>query len=139
MEQKTATKNDLTSIGFFLVELTYSHLPTPIAIKLKCKIALDEDDKAARQAFYSQADGDIEKGKFAYHVDMLSRIVMEKPEGLPGFDDLMPDVREEGREYPTLAAAIIDYFSTGEPILRKIAGDALDRYNSVSQPDEFFR
>lgn len=134
MENKN-TKAAFVGISQFPVSLTYLFTDPPTLIAFGCKMAMSDDDKAARQAFYSQSQGDIDAGSFAYHVDMLSRIV-ESVEGLPGFNDLFdtPEI-----ERPTMAEAIKAYFSTGEPLLRKIAADAIDRYNVVSQPAEFFR
>lgn len=132
---KEQTKADFVSIDTIPIILTYEFGDSPTVIKFKCNIAYTADDRAARQAYYALPDGDKDKGAFRFNVDMLSRIVSEIPEGLPGF------TRQGATDQPllTLADAIKAYFGTGEPILQKIAADAIDRYNVLSQPAEFFR
>lgn len=133
---KEQTKADFVAINSIPVILTYQFGETPTIINFKCKIAYTADDRAARQAFFGLPDGDRSKGEFRFNVEMLSRIVTEVPDGLPGF--IVPTSTElKPRE--ALRAAINSYFETGEPILQKIAGDAIDRYNILSQPAEFFR
>lgn len=129
------TKKALTEIGRVVVSLTYHLTGEPLAIVFHCKLALDADDKAARQAFYAQPDGDVEAGAFAYHVDMLARIV-QAVDGLPGFGDVLD--RNVSAPNP-IADAIREYFGTAEPILQKIAADAVELYNRNTQPAEFFR
>jgi hypothetical protein len=144
MEQaKKALETDggLTKAGFVgitnvLVSLTYTFMQPPIEIGFNCKMAMDQDDKAARQAFYSQPDGDIEAGQFRYNVDMLSRIVVARPVGLPGFK---LDGDPGSIKKSDIAAAIQEYFSSGEPMLQKVAADAIERYSLITQPAEFFR
>ncbi len=124
----TQTKADfLAGLQNLQVELTYEFGP---AIIFPCKVAMNSDDIEARQAFYKQPEGDQETGRFNYHVDMLARIVVDGPEGLPGFPVT---------GLTDLPAAIREYFGSGEDILRKIANDAIERYNVLTQPKEFFR
>ena len=133
-----ADKAAFMSISTFPVVLTYNFTDPATVIRFKCKMALDSDDKEARQAFYMQPDGDIAAGQHAYYVDMLSRIIVARPEGLPGFDDLLSgDPGSVKRSQ--IAEAIRTYFRTGEPILQKVAADAIEMYNKISQPVEFFR
>lgn len=152
MENETLTlaaaKAALTSITFFPVRLHYAGLTPPVKIEMKCKLALNEDDRAARQEFYSKPQGEIDKGYFAYCVAFLGRILVGPPTGLPGFVWPVPIPAEyiEGDDdgagstwkAPTLAETIADYFSSGEPMLEKIANDAVLEYFKVSQPSEFF-
>ena len=130
-----SAKAAFLAIGNFLVTITYLFTDPETVIKLRCKMVMTADDKAARQAFYAQPDGDRDAGLYAYQVDMLGRILSDWPEGLPGFEVYTgePFTPAAGR------AAINEYFATGEPILRKIANDAIERYTVISQPAELFR
>lgn len=150
MENETLTpaaaKAALTSINFFNVRLGYRALPGigDLLIEMKCKLALNEDDRAARQEFYTKPQGEIDKGYFAYCVAFLGRVLVEAPTGLPGFawpvtaPGRTDGEREGDWKAPTLAEAIADYFASGEPMLEKIANDAVLKYFEVSQPVEFF-
>lgn len=137
---KEQTKADFVSIDTIPIILTYEFGDSPTVIKFKCNIAYTADDRAARQAYYALPDGDKDKGAFRFNVDMLSRIVSEIPEGLPGFEVRgSATATPEAGQAASISAAIKEYFGTGEPILQKIAADAIDRYNVLSQPAEFFR
>jgi hypothetical protein len=147
MEAKEAKENSITpgaaraafvSLANVPVKLTYRFDGMPAVIEFKCKMALDQDDKEARQAFYAKPDGDQAAGLHRYYVDFLSRIVTSRPNGLPGFDELLPADAGAVKK-SDIANAIKAYFETGEPILKKIAEDAVEMYNRISAPAEFFR
>lgn len=133
-----AARAAFVGITTAIVRLTYKFTETPTVIVFNCKMALDQDDKEARQAFYALPDGDQATGQHRYYVDFLSRIVTRRPEGLPGFDELLPEL-DGGVKRSDIANAVKAYFETGEPILKKIAADAVDQYNRITQPEEFFR
>lgn len=122
-------KQNFVSRREFDVTLTYGFLDAPIVFP--CKLMLDNDDKAARQAFFAQPDGDQERGSHMYNVDMMSRIIVGIPKGLPGF--VAPE------SLSRLPGAIKSYFETGEPILIKIAAEFNDVYVKQTSPPEFFR
>lgn len=137
-----AARAAFVGITTAIVRLTYKFTETPTVIVFNCKMALDQDDKEARQAFYALPDGDQAAGQHRYYVDFLSRIVTRRPEGLPGFDELLPGSgpgTAAGVTMADVSNAIKAYFETGEPILKKIAADAVDQYNRITQPEEFFR
>lgn len=141
MEQKTKTdaKAAFVGIGSYPVRLTYLFTEPKTSILFKCKMLLEADDVAARQAYYALPEGDMPAAQFAYEVDMLCRIVTDV-EGLPGFefDGQRESVDGDKRRPQTLADALKEYFETGEPLLRKIASEAVTMYNKVTQPQEFF-
>lgn len=139
MEQnKTAkdAKAAFVSIGSYPVGLTYSFTNPPTSILFTCKMIMTADDVAARQAFYAKPTGDQEAGEFEYLVDMLCRIT-EKVDGLPGFEMIV--TAADGEKLLPFSEQLKAYFSSGQPILRKIAKDAVEMYNRISQPEEFFR
>lgn len=142
MEQtnKPDAKAAFVSIGSYPVRLTYLFTDPATVIEFTCKMAMSADDIAARQAFYALPAGDMEKGEFDYNVDMLTRIATDVV-GLPGFDwNSEHEVVEGNTRRPrTLAEALKEYFASGEPILRKIAKDAVAQYNRIAEPQEFFR
>jgi hypothetical protein len=142
------------------VPLTYLFTEPPTAIRFFCKLALSNDDAAARQAFYSKPDADQQAGQHAYNVDFLARITVKAPEGLPGFDDYVRNTiageanAEPGESRPEVdpASIVIGNINDGRirellsaflgddnPMKRKVAADAIQLYNRYTQPPEFFR
>lgn len=104
------------------VSLTYGFAPGPITFF--CKLALNSEDLEARQKFYAQATPDQSKGRHAYNVGFLSRVV-KRVDGLPGYEKVDGGIKE--------------YFWNPSEMSKKIAADAVDMYNKAVQPDEFFR
>jgi hypothetical protein len=149
------------------VPLTYLFTEPPTAIRFFCKLALSNDDAAARQAFYSKPDADQQAGQHAYNVDFLARITVKAPEGLPGFDDFVREtIAREANAAPAEAtpegeapkpkldpATIVTgnlsdarirellaaFLADDNPMKRKVAADAIQLYNRYTQPPEFFR
>jgi hypothetical protein len=134
MEQ--ATKPAKATQSFFdmdniPVRLTYGFTDPATVITFYCKLALADDDRDARQKFYAQPDAEQAAGLHAYYVDLLARITVRQPEGLPGFD--FPAGTE-------VAAAIREFFAdAGNAMKRKIVADAVEQYNRITVPAEFFR
>lgn len=147
-----------------IVPLTYTFTDPPTKIAFPCKLAMSADDEAARQAFYAQGQGEIDAGLHKYHLDFLGRVMTGPPEGLPGFEDFVkdqivadynatPEANNAGKarldrdsiDVATAAgpAQLIEYFKAymSEPtqLATKIAADAVNRYNRITQPDELFR
>lgn len=140
MEQtKTDAKAAFVSIGSYPVSLTYLFTTPPTEILFTCKMIMSADDLAARQAFYAKPTGDQEAGEFEHNVDMISRVATSVT-GLPGFEFItgVPSADPDA-VLPSFAEQLKAYFSTGEPILKKIAHDAVAQYNRIAEPVEFFR
>ncbi len=127
--EAAAARAAFAAIGSYPVRLTYIFTDPPTSILLTCKMLLNADDINARQAFYALPQGDMEAGQFDYEVDLLSRIVT-RVDGLPGFEDPATG---------TLGEALKEYFRPGGEMLKKIATDAIQMYNKMTQPQEFFR
>ena len=126
--EQSKERAEFIGLQQFDVTLNYGFLSEPIIFP--CKIMLNADDRAARQAFYSKSQGDQAKGAFDFNVDFMLRCVVDNPKGLPGYVQVdRPRVKEN------LAA----YFSTGEPILQKIADDFGNVYTQQTTPPAFFR
>lgn len=138
--EKTAKdKNEKPGVarGLFLaasdvdVTLTYDWAPEPIVFP--CVLLLNADQSDFRQKFYAQPAADVEKGLHNYHVEMLAKIGSRPPSGLPGFAELAAECDGDFR------AAIKAYLGGGEPRAVRIAQDAIEMFNRVTQPREFFR
>lgn len=140
MEQDKA-KVDFFNLERIPVTLTYQFTEPATVITFFCKLALAADDIDARQKFYAQPLGDQEKGKHAYNVDLLCRITAAMPEGLPGFNEQF--LKRENPPSPITLKFIIDelraFLSEPTPMKIKVADDAIDRYNRIAMPAEFFR
>ncbi len=133
----TKTADPIAAIDAFLnrseleVRLTYAFAPT--AIVFPCRLILNDDELAARQAFYLKPEAEREAAEFAYHVEMLTSILSAKPSGLPGFDELLA---ANGDKYKS---TLKSYLNRGGPVAKMIAADAIELYNRMIKPAEFFR
>jgi len=120
------------------VRLTYQFTDPATVITFYCKMALADDDKAARQSFYSQPDADQARGLHAYYVDLLVRVTVAKPDGLPGFDEFLQNYAD--KELPSeLKKAMQEFFADASSMKVKVVADAIEQYNRITQPVEFFR
>lgn len=139
MANENAKETDFMSLTEIEVSATYGFTEPKTKIVLFCKLALEIDDLSARQAFYTKPEADRAAGQHAYNVDLLSRVMVRKPEGLPGFDDYMENHFTEPEFGTKYQVAFVQYLSPATPMMIKIVGDLVDRYNAIIQPDEFFR
>lgn len=114
------------------VVLTYHATTPPTVIEFPCKLALNDDDVAARQAFYAQPDGDRKAGLYAYQCDFLCRVLNGSPK-LPGFEDFQPN---ETSPVKRLAAYLKE---NKTQMLEIVVDDAIEMYNRICRPAEFFR
>lgn len=134
-ETKEQTFFDMDRIP---VRLTYQFTDPATVITFFCKMALSADDESARQAFYAQPKAEQDAGEHAYYVDLLSRVAVAKPDGLPGFDEFANDRFVKGTD-ETAGELIKAFLSEPSDMKKKIVGDAITRYNRIIQPAEFFR
>ncbi len=103
------------------VTLTYAALGgAPITFYLRPWLLKDDED--ARQAFFALTDDEQEKQRATHNVELLARLSVRPPTGLPNFTG---DIRS--------------YFGDGNPMKERVVADALRRYNLIVQPEEFFR
>lgn len=132
---------DFFSLDKIPVSLTYLFTDPPTQITFFCKIALSADDEKARQAFYSQPSGEQEKGLHAYYVDLLARVTAAAPEGLPGFDEVRGGrAVEPGTDnLDAIRDALRAFLAEPTDLKRKVVADAIELYNRIAQPVEFFR
>lgn len=119
------------------VRLTYGFTDPPTVITFFCKLALTSEDEQARQAFYAQPEGDRVAGQHAYYVDLLCRVTTKRPDGLPGFEEFYQS--REGLTLEVLRGALREYLSEPSEMKVKVVADAIEQYNRLSQPAEFFR
>lgn len=141
METKETNFFDMDRIP---VQLTYLFTTPATVITFFCKMALADDDRDARQKFYSQSEAEQAAGLHAYYVDLLSRITAAKPDGLPGFDAFLTEgITKTDPPTPiTLAltkARLGEFLSEPSDMKKKVVADAIELYNRVAQPVEFFR
>lgn len=117
-----------------IVEITYPFKPEVGTIKFPVGLLMNDDAIAARQNFYTLPDEDKAKVRHKYHVDLLCLILTGTPEGLPHFADL-------AAENPSASPADVlkSYLMRGGPLAEKLAAEAIDKYNRLTTPLEFFR
>lgn len=133
-EQAAAAVDPFFKMTEVEVPLTYNFTDPPTQIVFPCRLMLSDEDKDFRQAFYAQPEGDQANGLKDYQIEMLSRIVIREPFGLPGFSKYYKDHVAEG-----VGAALRSYLAGPEPMKQKIAEDAIQVYTTRTQPPEFFR
>lgn len=129
----------LSAIDAFLnlsdieITLTYGFAPEPIVFPVR--LMMNDDEIEARTKFYLQNDEAKDAGRHAYHVDLLCSILTGRPRGLPGFDGLI-----ESAGSPAVGTDLLKgYLLRGGGVAEKIATDAIERYNRMTTPAEFFR
>lgn len=135
-----ADSTDFFALSTINVVLTYVFTEPPTAITFPTAVLLDADAIEARQAFYAKPDGDRVAGAHAYNVDMLARMIVARPVGLPGFDEFL---KERGFDGPgpidAIRDALREFLAEPSPMKRKVAVEAVERYSMIVQPNEFFR
>jgi hypothetical protein len=135
-------EQDFLDLDRIPVSLTYRFTDPPTVITFFCRLALSADDNKARAAYYDQPKADQERGQHAYYVDLLCRITAAAPTGLPGFDEALENDEKESEGPSSLADVqrlLKSYLSDPTPVKKKIAEDAIEAYNRITQPAEFFR
>lgn len=131
LETPAAKPGDFFTLAEIPLTLTYKFTNPETVILFPCKMALSDDDKEARQAFYAQSTKDQAAGQHKYYVELLGRILTGPPT-IPGvkFDDPI------GGGW---RAQVRTFFNDRSPMKEKVLNDAIDLYNRIAFPAEFFR
>jgi hypothetical protein len=138
--ENTTAADPIAAIDAFLnrsdleVKLTYAFAPEPIVFPVR--LMMNDDEINARQAFYAQPAAAQESGRHKYHVEMLCSILSGCPSGLPGFKEL------HSAAPPADASpekVLKSYLMRGGNVAEMIANDAIELYNRMIKPAEFFR
>lgn len=115
------------------VVLTYGFAPEPITFP--SRIMLNDEETAARQAFYALPEEAKESGRHKYNVDLLASVLVSPPKGLPGFE-AMQAAANANQDFRDLVKS---YLMRGGPIAEMIAADWNEAFHRATRPAEFFR
>lgn len=116
------------------VKLTFMFTDPPTEIVWPSRLLLNQDELAARQAFYAQNETDQAAGRHRYNCELLGSILTGNPSGLPAFPKYSSD--PEARK-----KAVRDYFGGADHngMKHKIATSLVNEYFGLTEPKEFFR
>lgn len=136
-KEETAETVDFLSMTDFEMRLAYAFAQVEIIFPVG--IQMSDDLIAIRQKFYKLPDADQAERLYKYHVEIIGGLLTAKPTGLPGFDELFNGSLSDGSLSTKLRNAFGLFFEEETPMKRKILVDALNLYNRMTSPVEFFR
>lgn len=120
---------DIFSLAEIPVTLTYTGLGLP-PITFYLRPFLHREEQDLRQAHFALTDKEREQAQHAHNIDLLCRLTVRAPEGLPGFS-----VNGDKKAGDALRKLMAE----DTPMKVKLVGDVMTRYYRVTQPAEFFR
>lgn len=125
---------DIFSLAEVPVTLTYAGLGlAPITFYMRPFLYREEQEM--RQAHFALTDEQREKAQHKHNVELLSRLTVREPEGLP--------MNGNGNKAFLMAKGpgdvLREMLEEDTPMKVKLVADALTRYYRVTQPAEFFR
>lgn len=119
------------------VELTYSDLigiGKTLKVAMRFELETSEDEAKARAAFIGLTEAEKKEKLPEWRAKRLSLLLTDSPVEM----NILEGGKVVGEEVIP-ANKIFEYFNSTNPLRRKIANDALIRYEAVTNPAEFFR
>jgi hypothetical protein len=144
-ENKETAADEATTVLFTVTEvklgLTYDITEPPTNIWGRAKILLDDDDKAARQAFFALSEDERNKQQHGRNCEFLGSVLTTPLHGLPGFDEVWKRATATGDFRSSIKNAISIFFGGDDPngMKKQIVEDLVNLYYVKTQAKEFFR
>lgn len=124
MEKQTP---DIFSVTEIPVTLTYPSVG--VTLKFFLRPCLVREEQQMREQFMTLKDDERAAKNHAHNVEMLARLMVREPDGVPSFPN-------DGSE---LSRRVRTFFGDESAMKEKIAAEIMTLYYRVSQPLEFFR